>query len=54
MKPADLALIVGAVALGMWGQYWRDKAKRQQDAIEFMLEDEVVVIPDDVSSLTEE
>jgi hypothetical protein len=27
--------------LGMWGQYWYDKASRQADAIAFMLEEEI-------------
>lgn len=35
----SLALIM--TGLGMWGQYWYDKAHRQADAIAFMLEEEI-------------
>lgn len=35
----SLALIM--TGIGMWGQYWYDKARRQADAIAFMLEEEI-------------
>lgn len=35
----SLALIM--TGIGMWGQYWYDKAQRQADAIAFMLEEEI-------------
>lgn len=28
------------MATALWGQYWRDKAHRLQDAIEYMLEEQ--------------
>lgn len=33
----DAMILVVAV----WGQYWRDRAKRLQDVIEFMVQDEI-------------
>ncbi len=29
------------LVVAMWGQYWRDRAKRLQDVIEFMVQDEI-------------
>jgi hypothetical protein len=34
-------LITLLVATTAWGQYWYDKARRQADAIAFMIEQEV-------------
>lgn len=33
----DLLILLVAV----WGQYWRDRAKRLQDVIQFMVEEEI-------------
>lgn len=33
----DLLILLTAV----WGQYWRDRAKRLEDVITFMVEEEV-------------
>lgn len=35
----SLALLM--TGIGMWGQYWYDKAHRQADAIAFMIEEEI-------------
>lgn len=29
------------VAVAMWGQYWYDRARRLQDAIAYMIEEEI-------------
>lgn len=34
-------LIILLVAVTAWGQYWYDKARRQADAIQYMLEEEI-------------
>lgn len=48
----ELILVFAVTSLGMWGQYWRDKSSRQRDAIEYMIEDGII-IPDDLSELEE-
>ena len=52
-KGETLILVFSVTALGMWGQYYRDKSMRQRDAIEYMMEDgiEYVTIPDDARDL---
>lgn len=34
-------LTVALVGVAMWGQHWYDRAKRLQDAIQYMVETEV-------------
>lgn len=52
MKDSErLVLVFSVTALGMWGQYWRDKSMRQRDAIEYMIDEQAVIIPDDLSEL---
>lgn len=36
------------LATALWGQYWRDRAVRLQDAIQFMVEDEIDAEGDDL------
>lgn len=36
-----LATDVMILVTAMWGQYWRDRAKRLQDVIEIMVQDEI-------------
>lgn len=37
------------LATALWGQYWRDKAHRLADAIEFMVAEEIVEEEDPTS-----
>jgi hypothetical protein len=36
-----ILLVIILVGVAMWGQYWYDRAKRLQDAIAFMVDEEV-------------
>ena len=55
MRPNTLTFVSGLLLSAAVGAavHWYDRAKRAQDAIAYMIEDEID-IPDDASSLFEE